>query len=91
VVQAHIFYSGMVQGVGFRYTAQRLANQLSLTGWTRNLSDGRVEIVVEGSKDTIQDFLSLLDEHFHQYVKKRDVDYTEITRGSSVFEIQGTY
>ncbi|MDP8266009.1 MAG: acylphosphatase [Candidatus Aceula meridiana] len=91
MVQAHIYYFGMVQGVGFRYTAHRFAKQLDLTGWIRNLSDGRVETVVEGSKETIQDFLSHLDEHFHQYVKKSDINYTEITRGSLDFEIRGTY
>jgi len=46
----HIFFSGSVQGVGFRYTARSIAQQYGLTGWVRNTSDGRVEILAEGSR-----------------------------------------
>jgi acylphosphatase len=41
-------YSGRVQGVGFRFTAEQLARQFDIGGWVRNLDDGRVELVVEG-------------------------------------------
>ncbi len=75
MTQAHIFYSGMVQGVGFRYTAQQIALNLSLMGWVRNLSDGRVELLVEGPKETIEQFLVEVDERFSQYIKKRQVNY----------------
>lgn len=53
-VRAHLFYGGRVQGVGFRYTAERLALDLKLTGWVRNTPDGRVEIVCEGPKAAIE-------------------------------------
>jgi len=43
--RAHVYYSGSVQGVGFRFTAEDLARQNNLTGWVKNLADGRVEIV----------------------------------------------
>jgi acylphosphatase len=43
-----VVYSGRVQGVGFRFTAERLAYQFDVGGWVRNLDDGRVELVVEG-------------------------------------------
>lgn len=45
--------SGRVQGVGFRYSAQRQAINLQLTGWVRNLSDGRVEICFAGSTHAV--------------------------------------
>jgi len=54
----HILVEGRVQGVGFRYFVQAQANQLGLTGWVRNLEDGRVEILAEGGK---KDLLDLLD------------------------------
>ena len=58
----HLFFSGQVQGVGFRYTTRQLANRLSLTGWVRNLSDRRVEATVEGPADVLTQFVEELAE-----------------------------
>jgi acylphosphatase len=57
-VQLHAFVSGRVQGVGFRYFVQELAQQANLTGWVRNLWDGRVEIIAEGDRLVLEKFLS---------------------------------
>ena len=46
----HAYYSGSVQGVGFRFAAQRAASNFGLTGWVRNLGDGRVEVLCEGKE-----------------------------------------
>ena len=46
--------SGRVHGVGFRYFVTSTARQLMLDGWTRNLADGRVEIVVQGSNNQVE-------------------------------------
>lgn len=51
--RAHIFVSGRVQGVFFRDSARKKARKLGLTGWVRNLSDGRVEAVFEGEKEAV--------------------------------------
>ena len=59
-VRKHIYFSGRVQGVGFRYSAQYLARPLDLTGWVRNLWDGRVEMEVQGGEDAIARFLKEL-------------------------------
>ncbi len=53
LVRAHLFVSGRVQGVFFRGTAQDHGRSLGLTGWVRNLADGRVEAVFEGPRDRV--------------------------------------
>jgi len=53
-VRAHVFVSGMVQGVFFRSETQYEANRQKVTGWVRNLRDGRVEAVFEGEKDNVE-------------------------------------
>ena len=53
-----IIYTGNVQGVGFRYTAVRIARRFPVTGTVRNLSDGTVELVVEGSAAVVDEFLA---------------------------------
>ena len=50
--------SGRVQGVGFRFFAERAAKKAGVFGWVRNLPDGRVETVVEGSDDAVERYLS---------------------------------
>ena len=60
--RAHIFVSGRVQGVFFRDHTQRWASSLHLTGWVRNIRDGRVETLVEGDKEKIEDLVSKLRE-----------------------------
>lgn len=52
----HIFYSGHVQGVGFRYTVKTVAAGFEVTGTVRNLADGRVELVAEGDKVELEAF-----------------------------------
>lgn len=53
----HVVVEGRVQGVGFRYAAQREAQRLALTGWVRNRDDGAVEAVFEGPRDTLEQML----------------------------------
>ncbi|MGE0269164.1 MAG: acylphosphatase [Candidatus Omnitrophota bacterium] len=60
----HIFFSGRVQGVGFRYTTREMALRLGLRGWVRNLPDGRVEALVEGDIDQMENLLTDLQHRF---------------------------
>ena len=53
-VRLRVVVTGLVQGVGFRYFVQERAENLGVTGWVRNLRDGRVEAEIEGSKDMVQ-------------------------------------
>ena len=54
---AHILVDGIVQGVGFRWFTQKLADKYGLTGWVKNRWRGDVEIIVEGPRDTIESFI----------------------------------
>lgn len=58
-MQAHVFISGFVQGVGFRQFVLRQAQHFRLTGWVKNLADNRVEAVFCGSKEQIEEMISL--------------------------------
>lgn len=60
LVRLHVYVSGVVQGVGFRYFTLKTAQQLALVGWVRNLSDGSVEVVAEGRKAVLEAFLAEL-------------------------------
>lgn len=62
MVAYRVFLSGIVQGVGFRAYTKTLAESYGLDGWVRNMPDGRVEVFVQGNKDTVWDFLKKLSE-----------------------------
>ncbi len=52
-VRKHLYISGRVQGVGFRAYTRRKASQEGVTGWVRNLADGRVEVVLSGARENV--------------------------------------
>lgn len=70
----HIFYSGMVQGVGFRFTARYLANRHSIKGWVKNVPDGRVEIEAEGDPQNLGLFLGDLKAEFSRNISDYDIE-----------------
>jgi acylphosphatase len=68
LVCKRVLYSGRVQGVGFRYTTQRLAAGHAVAGFVRNLSTGEVELVVEGETDAVEAFLAAVARHMAGYI-----------------------
>lgn len=52
--RVHVFISGLVQGVFFRWNTKKMADKLQLSGWVRNLPDGRVEAIFEGNRESIE-------------------------------------
>jgi acylphosphatase len=58
MLRQKVFYSGNVQGVGFRHAVASLASPFPLGGWVRNLPDGRVELAIEGEPRVIREFLA---------------------------------
>ena len=59
-IARHIVFSGRVQGVGFRFTAHRIALRYELTGFVRNLPDGTVEVVAEGEAGCLDEMITRL-------------------------------
>lgn len=70
MVARHIIFTGHVQGVGFRFTAHRMAHRHGLTGFVRNLMDGTVEMVAQGSAEDINDCIRDIRDSFGGYVKE---------------------
>jgi acylphosphatase len=68
----HVFFSGTVQGVGFRYTAQSYAEKLAIYGWVANRNNGKVELDIEGESSDVNDFLSKIKEEFKSYIKSTE-------------------
>ncbi len=83
-----VFFSGRVQGVGFRFTTRELAKGYEVTGWVKNLSDGRVELQVAGEPAEIQDFLTAIREsslrHHIQGTEIRDIPPLENVSGFTI-------
>ncbi len=64
MVAKQVFYSGRVQGVGFRYAAKQLASGFDVSGWVRNLPDGRVEMLaIAFEAEELEAFLTELQEN----------------------------
>lgn len=59
-IQANIVFKGRVQGVGFRFTVEEIALNHSLTGWVKNLSNGDVQALAQGSRPSIDAMLDAL-------------------------------
>jgi acylphosphatase len=77
--QVHVLYAGRVQGVGFRYTAREVADEIGVTGWAKNLSDGRVELVAEAQEEVVKDFLERIARHFRSYIQNEDASWSAAT------------
>jgi acylphosphatase len=83
-----IFYSGSVQGVGFRYTVKSVAAGFEVVGFVRNLPDGRVELVAEGARDELEAFrLAIRDAGLEHFIRKEEAGWSEATGAFRGFEI----
>ncbi len=87
-LRAHVFISGQVQGVNFRFYTQREAQKLDLTGFVRNLSNGQVEAIFEGDSEAIHKILAwCYTGPSSASVEKVDADYEEATGEFQGFRI----
>lgn len=80
-IRKHIFVSGRVQGVGFRYRTYYLAQGFGLTGWVQNLEDGRVEMELQGTEEAMNSLFRSLQQD--SYIV---IDHCEVERIPAVEE-----
>jgi len=67
-----VFFTGRVQGVGFRYTTLQVAREYEVSGYVKNLTDGRVLLEAEGQAEEVQAFITALEQRMHGYVRKTE-------------------
>jgi acylphosphatase len=83
----HVYYSGRVQGVGFRYTAHHVAQDYEVAGFVRNLPDGRVEVKVEGSPEQVEACLRAVAQQMSGYIEETQV-VDETPEGANGFQVR---
>ena len=86
--QVCVYYSGHVQGVGFRFTAAGIARSHRALGFVRNLADGRVEFTVEGEKEDIKACLEELSREMGSYIRDEDVTWGECSGNFEDFSVR---
>jgi len=84
----HIFYSGHVQGIGFRYTAKTVVAGFEVTGAVRNLPDGRVELIAEGTREELECYRQAVRQAgLEHFIRNEVVSWSEATGEFRGFEI----
>ncbi len=86
--RVHVYYTGRVQGVGFRFTAEDIARDLGISGWVKNLRNGQVELVAEAEEEVLKDLLSRLNQYFTQYIQDTDIKWLAATGEFKDFAIE---
>ncbi len=81
-------FSGHVQGVGFRYTTEQLAQGCEVTGYVENLPDGRVRLVVEGACQELEQLLTAIDRRLGHWIRTRQLDRQAATGEFARFTIR---
>jgi len=82
-----VYYSGQVQGVGFRATAAEIARGYPVTGWVKNLLDGRVQLLVEGPEQAVEAFLKAVRSRWPKNIRKEQIEKPPATGKYKTFEV----
>jgi acylphosphatase len=84
----HVYFSGRVQGVGFRYTVKNIAMRFNVCGYVRNLLDGRVELIMEGPANELEELTHAVEDRMHDYIQKVDMQTPPPTGEFAYFQIR---
>lgn len=84
----HILFSGVVQGVGFRFTARHLADRYRLKGWVCNTSGGQVELAVEGNQQSLDSFIEDLKDKFREKITNTEIEEIDFSSEYKSFQIR---
>ena len=85
----HATYNGRVQGIGFRFSVERVATSLGLNGWVKNLMNGSVELVCEGKEADLKIFIAKIDSIFRTYIRNAEIEWSDATGEFDGFDIRG--
>lgn len=89
MIRKHCFFSGKVQGVFFRANTRDKAQKVGVKGWVKNLKDGRVEAVFEGSKEKVEEVIEFCkNDQPHARVDSVDIEEEEPTGEFDSFSIK---
>jgi len=88
IKRVQVIYTGQVQGVGFRFTVSSIAESLGISGFVRNLSDGSVEVICEGEKKEIEDFLKRINDNMSGYISGHTRQEVPLTEEITAFDIK---
>ena len=83
----HLYLSGSVQHVGLRYTALYMCRDLKLTGWVKNLPDGRVELEIQGDVSSLRRFYVQLKSQPHLHIAHADINQIPPKSGEKSFSV----
>jgi acylphosphatase len=89
MISLQVFYEGNVQGVGFRWSVRHAATGFEVTGWVRNLPDGRVELQATGEEDEVRAFVDRIAQgELHALIHKQTENKLEKPVTTRGFEIR---
>jgi acylphosphatase len=89
MISLQVFYEGNVQGVGFRWSVRHIAKGFDVTGWVRNLADGRVELQINGEEAELREFLgAIAQSELHALIRKQIENKLEKPVTARGFEIR---
>ncbi len=90
MIARQAYYEGRVQGIGFRWTVKNLARGFDVTGWVRNLPDGRVELHAQGFDEEVTAFLEAISEsELKAHIKRAEIHPIAAHPNRRGFDIEG--